>query len=212
MINETLALPRADLAQSIDSLQAEQTRLLQSLKGTSINLKTFLSLIVKYNLSRDFPSYYSHRYLHDKKMGRDDLNRLDAQNRENIEKYVENIHTMEELTRVRANLNLLKMHQAQNEAAGKRTVNVEVLALRIGDFVLVTFPGELSVQIGLNIKKRSPHRFTFVAGCTNGYIYYAPTAEQLRNRGGAQEDSDCILAPAWQKLYEEKVAAILKKL
>ena len=29
---------------------------------------------------------------------------------------------------------------------------------------------------------------TFVAGYTNGYIYYAPTAEQLLNPGAAQED------------------------
>ena len=87
-----------------------------------------------------------------------------------------------------------------------------MLGLRIGEFVLLTFPGELSVQIGLNIKKMSPHEFTFVAGYTNGYIYYAPTAEQLRNVGGAQEDSDCLLAPEWQKLYEEKMDALLRKL
>ncbi|GAF92555.1 unnamed protein product, partial [marine sediment metagenome] len=54
--------------------------------------------------------------------------------------------------------------------------------------------------------------FTFVSGCTNGYIYYAPTAEQLQNRGGAQEDSDCLLAPEWQRMYEEKVDAMLKEL
>ena len=87
------------------------------------------------------------------------------------------------------------MHQAQNVAAGKKMMDVEVLGLRVGEFVLVTFPGELSVQIGLNIKKRSPHQMTFVAGYTNGYIYYAPTEEQLRNTGCAQEDCDCLLAP-----------------
>ena len=58
----------------------------------------------------------------------------------------------------------------------------------------------------------TPDERTFVAGYTNGYIYYAPTARQLRNVGGAQEDSDCLLAPEWQKLYEDKVAQILKKL
>jgi hypothetical protein len=58
----------------------------------------------------------------------------------------------------------------------------------------------------------SPHELTFIAGYTNGYIYYAPTAEQLRNVGGAQEDSDCILAPEWQQLYEDKVAELLRKL
>ena len=73
-------------------------------------------------------------------------------------------------------------------------------------------PGELSVRIGLNIKKMSPHKLTFVAGYTNGYIYYAPTAEPLRNVGGAQEDSDCLLAPRWQKVYEDKVAEMLRKL
>jgi hypothetical protein len=104
------------------------------------------------------------------------------------------------------------MHHGQNLAAGQPTLDVEVVGLRVGEFVLVTFPGELSVQIGLNLKARSPHRFTFVAGCTNGYIYYAPTAEQLRNRGGAQEDSDCLLAPAWQEQFEQCAAAVLKKL
>ncbi len=43
----------------------------------------------------------------------------------------------------------------------------------------------------------------------NGYIYYTPTAEQLKNRGGAQEDSDCMLAPEWQMIFEDKVEKIL---
>lgn len=211
-INETLTLPRADLAERIASLEVEQTKQLQSLKGTSLNLKTFLPLVVKYNLADEFPSYYSHRYLHEKKLGRDELTQLDAENRRNMQQYIENIHTMEQLTRTQTNLALLKKHQAQNIAAGKRTIDVEVVGLRIGDFALVTFPGELTVRIGLSIKQRSPHKLTFVAGYTNGYIYYSPTAEQLQNVGGAQEDSDCILAPEWQALFEAKVADVLKQL
>jgi hypothetical protein len=58
----------------------------------------------------------------------------------------------------------------------------------------------------------SPHDLTFIAGYTNGYLYYAPTAEQLRNVGAAQEDSDCILAPEWQQRYEAKVAELLLQL
>ena len=212
VINETVSLPRADVAERIAAMEAEQTRLLQSLKGTSLNLKTFLPLVVKYNLSDEFPSYYSHRYLHDKKLGRDDLGKLDADNRRNMKAYMDNIYAMEQLTRTQTNLALLRKHQADNVAAGKRTIDVEVAGLRIGDLTLVTFPGELTVQIGLNIKKRSPHERTFVAGYTNGYIYYAPTAEQLQNVGGAQEDSDCILAPEWQALFEAKAAEILKRL
>jgi hypothetical protein len=212
VLHEQLELPRADNTARIDALVAEQARLLQSLKGTTLNLKTFMELAVKYNLSNEFPSTYSHRYLHEKMIGKDDLNHLDAMNRKNLQAYVANIHIMEELTRVQTNLALLRKHQETNRAAGRKPLQVEMLALRIGDFVLVTFPGELTVEIGLNIKKTSPHQTTFVAGYTNGYIYYTPTAKQLQNVGGAQEDSDCLLAPAWQKIFEDKVAEMLKKL
>ena len=212
VINETLTLPRADVADRIAALEAEQIRLLNSLKGTTLNLKTFLPMVVKYNLAPEFPSYYSHRYLLEEKQERPDMTKLDADNRRHMKQYIENIRTMEELTRLQTNLALLKRHQAENIAAGKRTLDVEVVGLRIGEFTLITFPGELTVQIGLNIKKGSPHPRTFVAGYTNGYIYYAPTTEQLQNVGGAQEDSDCILAPEWQGLFEKRAAEILKKL
>ena len=89
------------------------------------------------------------------------------------------------------------------------TLRTEIVDPRYG---LVTFPGELTVQIGLNIKKNSPHKPTFVAGYTNGYIYYCPTVEQLANRGHAQEDSDCIVAPGWQKIFENKALEMLRKL
>jgi hypothetical protein len=212
VINEVIELPRADVAQRIISLEAEQMRLLGSLKGTTLNLKTFIPLVVKYNVSGEFPSYYSHRYLHEKKLGRDDMAKLDADNRRHMQVYMQNIYTMEQLTRLQTNLALLRKHQADNLAASKRTIDVEMLGLRIGDFVMVTFPGELTVETGLALKKSSPHELTFVAGYTNGYIYYAPTEEQLRNVGGAQEDSDCILAPEWHKLYLDKAAALLGRL
>ena len=209
LVNETLALPRADLAGRIETLTAEQDRLLRSLKGTSLNLKTFLALVAKHNLSEAFPSYYSHRYLHEQARGRADLARLDAENRRHVEAYVQNVHVMEELTRVQTNLALLKKHQAENVAAGKRTIDVELVGLRVGEFTLLTFPGELTVQVGLNLKKAVPRPFTFIAGYTNGYIYYSPTAEQLRNVGGAQEDSDCLLAPEWQAVFEAKAVEML---
>jgi hypothetical protein len=210
--NETIELPRADNAERIAAVEAEQLRLLKSLKGTSLNLKTFIPLVVKHNVSETFPSYSSHRYLHDRKLGRNDFDKLDAENKENVELYAKNVYIMEELTRLQTNLNLLEMHQKQNVAAGKRTIDVELVALRLGDFRLITFPGELTVRIGLNIKQADARPFTFVAGYTNGYIYYAPTAEQLQNVGGAQEDSDCLLAPEWQAIFEAKALEMLKRL
>jgi hypothetical protein len=212
VLHEKLGLPRADNSKRIDAMLLEQARLLKSLQGTSLNLRTFIPLVVKYNASPEFPSYYSHRYLHEKKMGRDDLARLDEENRKMLKAYMNNIYVMEELTRLQTNLALLRKHQETNRRAAMKPLEVEMLGLRIGDFVLITFPGELTVEIGLNTKKTSPHKCTFVAGYTNGYIYYTPTARQLRNVGGAQEDSDCLLAPAWQKIFENRVAAMLKKL
>lgn len=212
VINESLELPRANLVQTIDSMQAVQAKLIQSLKGTSLNLKTFFNLVNKYNFSPEFPSGYSQNYLHEMLIGRSDLNKLDSVNRKNIESYLRNIYIMEQMTRNQTNIDLLKMHHAQNEASGSKSITVELFGIRIGDFIMVSFPGELSVQIGLNIKKMSPHELTFITGCSNGYIYYSPTAEQLKNRGGAQEDSDCLLAPEWQKLFETRILEILKKL
>ena len=168
--------------------------------------------MVKYNLAGDFPSGFSHRYLREDAIAKDDLRQLDIENLRNMKAYLENIHTMEALTRLRTNLNLLRRHQLELEESGKRTIDVEMVGLRIGDFVLLTFPGELTVQIGLNLKTQSPHKPTFVAGYTNGYIYYAPTAEQLKNVGGAQEDSDCILAPDWQLQFETAALDLLKRL
>jgi hypothetical protein len=212
VLSEKLGLPRADNTKRIDAMLLEQAKLLKALQGTSLNLRTFIPLAVKYNASSEFPSYYAHRYLHEKKLGRDDLARLDEANRRDMKAYTENIYIMEELTRLQTNLALLRKHQETNRLAEMKPLVVEVLGLRVGDFVLVTFPGELTVEIGLNIKKASPHKHTFVAGYTNGYIYYTPTARQLQNVGGAQEDSDCLVAPAWQQMFEEKVSQMLKKL
>ncbi len=212
VLNETLALPRGDLAPRIVELEAEISRVVKTLQGTTLNLKTFLPLAVKYNLAKDYPSANAYQYLHEKELGRSNLSNLDAKNRKAIEQYMQNIHTMEQLTRMQTNLALLRMHHVQNVAAGKRTVDVELVGLRIGDFVLLTFPGELTVRIGLNLKQGTSLENTFIAGYTNGYIYYAPTTEQLANVGGAQEDSDCILAPDWQPIFEAKAREMIGKL
>jgi hypothetical protein len=211
--NEIIALPRgADLELRIGSIQVEQAKLLAALKPTNINFKTFLPLFVQHKLSPDFPSHFSQSYLHDEALGRKALLQLDADNRASVEAYVHNIQIMEQLTRLNTNLALLKMHLAQNQAAAKPTLDVEVVGLRIGDFKLITFPGELTVQIGMNIKRAANDPRAFVAGYTNGYIYYTPTVEQRKNSGYAQEDCDCLVAPEWQKLFEAKALEVLKKL
>ena len=211
--NEIISLPRAaDYEARIAAIEAEQQRLLKELRPVNINFKTFLPLLIQQRLSPDFPSHHAQSYLHDQAIGRDVIPKLDADNRAAVESYLQNIQAMEQLTRLGANLALLKKHLAQTQAAGKSELEVEVCGLRVGGFKLVTFPGELTVQVGLNIKQAAGDPHSFVAGYTNGYIYYTPTVEQRLNTGFAQEDCDTLVAPEWQAIFEKKAIEVLTKL
>jgi hypothetical protein len=211
--NEVISIPRAaDYEKRISMIQSEQARLLASLKPTNINFKTFLPLLIQQKLSPDFPSHYAQSYLHDQTQDRKAITQLDADNRVVVENYLKNISVMEQLTRLSTNLALLKKHLEETKAAGKPSLDVEVCGLRVGDFKLVTFPGELTMQVGLNIKKAAADSGAFVAGYTNGYIYYTPTVSQRLNTGYAQEDCDSLVAPEWQKIFETKALDVLQEL
>lgn len=211
IITEVIKLPRrTDFAERIASMEKEQEELLRSLRSTSLNFKTFLPLYIQYNIFKEYPSYYSHRYLRERDLGRNDLKKLDEENRRHIAKYLQNIYAMEKLSRLQYNIGLAKEREIENESAGESTIDVEIQALKVGDFVLVTFPAEVSVQVGLNIKNKSPFKNTFVAGYTNGYIHYAPSIDQFGS--GAYQDHNCLLGSEWQKIYEDKISEILKKL
>lgn len=207
---EILTVPRAELAPRIAEMETEIDALVELLKGTKLNFETFLPLYVKYHVNSDFPSEASHRYLQDELLKKEDWKTLDVNNRAAMDAYLRNIRVMEDLTRKQINLALLERHQARNAEAGK-SVEAEVVGLRVGAFRLVTFPAELTVEIGFGIRGKSPHPLTFVSGYTNGYLYYAPTVGQMKNRGGAQEDSDCLLAPEWQGIFEAAAARMLGK-
>lgn len=59
----------------------------------------------------------------------------------------------------------------------------EVQAIRLGDVVFCSAPGEYFVEWGLEIKKWSPHPYTFIAELANDHVGYIPTFEAFR-RGG----------------------------
>jgi len=213
MRRELLKLPRArDFEPRIATLEAKRTQLVSSLQPTNINFKTFLPLLLQEKLSPEAPSHYAQGYRHEQAQGRHDLARLDTANHSNVERYLANIETMEELTRLNTNLALLRKHLEQTKSAASPDLEVEILGLRIGDFRMVTFPGEATVRIGLRIKEAANDPHVFVAGYTNGYIYYAPTAEQRRNPGYAQEDCDTLVAPEWQAIFEAKAVEVLRAL
>ncbi len=57
-------------------------------------------------------------------------------------------------------------------------VPVRLQALRVGEVGIAAIPCEVFVEIGLEIKKRSPLRPTFTIELANGYNGYLPTPEQ----------------------------------
>ena len=69
--------------------------------------------------------------------------------------------------------------------AGTAPVEVKgaVHAVRIGDGVIVTGPGETFTEYGIAVKGRSPGSPTLYAGYTNGLLGYLPTANEYQHHG-----------------------------
>ncbi|HEX7008421.1 MAG TPA: hypothetical protein VF184_00470 [Phycisphaeraceae bacterium] len=211
IISQTVEFPRrTDIPQRIEALLQEQARLLESLRFTSLNFKAFLPLYLKYALHPRYPSDYAYRYLHAQHIGADDLHAMDQENRRNLEKYLNNIAAMERLAKIQDDVETLRHHQAINEQAGGRPVPAQVQGIRIGDFVLVTAPVEVLAEVGLRIKRNSPHPYTFLAAFSNGYMHYGPPAADYEL--GGYETTECFLAPQWESIYEETVRDILQRL
>ena len=208
-----LRLPAAVNYESrIKLIEAERQSLLNSLKPTNVNFKSFLPLFIQHGIWPDAPSHHIQSYLHDQSQGRANLRQQDADNKKAIEGYLANIEAMEKLTRLNTNLALLKKHQKDVQSLSGKSLTAEMCSLRVGEFRLITFPGELTVEVGLQIKKKAAPKRVFVAGYTNGYIYYAPTAAQLQNTGYAQEDCDTLLAPEWHSQFETSALEVIRGL
>jgi len=213
VIREDITFPvRTDIAERLDSLEAQKRVILDYFKGigcgahgagTSLNFKSFLILYLKYALSPEYPSYYSYRYLQDEKIGNSDLKNMDEDNKQAIEKYLSNIYAMERLIKIEANMGRLGGRKSN------KPLSTEIQGMKIGDYVLVTFPGEAFAQVGLNIKKQSPYKNTFILGYSNGSVGYAPTVDAYDREG--YEASGSRLAPEWQKIYEEKALEIINR-
>jgi len=63
------------------------------------------------------------------------------------------------------------------------TIDVPLQALRIGDIGVCAIPFEVFVEIGLELKRRSPFPRTMVIGIANDKMGYLPAPEQHRLGG-----------------------------
>ena len=68
-------------------------------------------------------------------------------------------------------------------AAMPRMLNVPVSAARIGPFAIATNAGELFVEWGIQVKKRSPFRHTVLSELTNDWVGYEPTELAFQHEG-----------------------------
>jgi len=68
-------------------------------------------------------------------------------------------------------------------AAMPHTLNVPVSAARIGPFAMATNAGELFVEYGISVKKRSPFPHTILAELTNAWVGYEPSPLAFEHEG-----------------------------
>ncbi|MGE5646514.1 MAG: hypothetical protein ACM336_12055 [Acidobacteriota bacterium] len=91
----------------------------------------------------------------------------------------------------------------------KTEVLTPTTAVRIGDLMWVTFPGELFHVIGQRVKAACPASRAFLMGYTNGYIGYFP--EQKAFAEGGYEPAVSHLDPIAETVYLREVNELLKR-
>jgi hypothetical protein len=78
---------------------------------------------------------------------------------------------------------LEELEQALARDAVPRRLSVNLLAARIGDLLVVTFPLEIYSQIGMELREQLAPRRVIIAGYTNGLFGYAPTDRAIAQGG-----------------------------
>lgn len=214
--SELVHLPRGtDYEARIERLEAERAALVAGLTPTNISFEQFLPSLVAQAVFPGDPGRSRQRTLHERALAADGADETAEHDRllaAEVAAYRNNIDAMERITRLNVNLELLTSHRARRDAADGAPLDAEIGGLRVGDFRLVTFPGELVSGVGLDVKQAAGHPTAFVAGYTNGYLHYLPTARQRANTGYAQEDCDCLVAPEWEEVFRDGAARMFSRL
>lgn len=68
-------------------------------------------------------------------------------------------------------------------------IRMPMQAIRLGNTVFVTFPSEVFTEIGLEVKKQSPYKNTFILGVAGDFGGYLPTAAEYLEQGYAVNGS-----------------------
>ena len=90
------------------------------------------------------------------------------------------------------------------------TIAVPVTAIRMDDFIWITFPGELFHEIGQTIKSSMHTANTYIVGYSNGSFGYMPTQKAFGE--GGYEPWSAKFAPATEKIFIAGVQNMLIQL
>jgi hypothetical protein len=101
-----------------------------------------------------------------------------------------------------------RVRRFEEEPPKARTTVVQ--ALRIGDLAIVGAPGEFFVELGLEIKRRSPFAQTMVIELANDSLGYIPTMRAFEE--GAYEPNSSSYAPGFGEEIVETAVGLLAEL
>lgn len=110
-----------------------------------------------------------------------------------------------EKRRAEANLRDLDYH-----AQLPRSVNQEIVCLRIGSALIASGPGEMFCELGLAFKRAFPDHVGLIANLANGYLGYIPTAEAFAE--GGYEQMSARVKPGTGEALVEAAVNLGKKL
>ena len=89
-------------------------------------------------------------------------------------------------------------------------VKTEIQIFKIGNGIVVGLPGEIFTEIGMEIKKYSPFKFTMVISLSNDSLDYIPTSEAYEC--GGYEAENTKIAPGADKIILERVYRLIDRL
>ena len=89
-------------------------------------------------------------------------------------------------------------------------IEAEVQTFGLGDVGIVALPGEIFVELGLEIKKKSPFKHTFILTLSNNSIGYIPNADAFDY--GAYEVEVSEIAKGQGERLVESSLGLLKKM
>lgn len=198
---------RQDFQEEMERIRKEQLELCKTLENCPLNFKNFLPLYLKYMISPQYPLDHKYMYLQEEAYGCTQLRDQDVINRQNIEKYLENIKAMEKLSMYSANLEILRWHQERVAKLGT-SMEADVTGIRLGDHILISAPVEPLEAVGRRLRDLDPRLILF--SYANGYMHYGATPDKYERRG--YEVHECDLAPQWLTVYLDAVKEILTTL